>query len=799
MAGSSHGSRSKRTGAGRSAAPEGPAFANPSVAASHDAAAVQIAQPEKISARSAADETVSPPHVAAGAYETAPAVTGLGRRVLTHRVLAYDPDADAQLLDRAHDFAEQAHGGQTRKSGEPYFQHPLAVAGILTELRADAATVATALLHDVVEDTAVSIRDIEVGFGEEIARLVDGVTKVSELELKGQATKQAENFRKFVIAMAEDVRVLLIKLADRLHNMRTIEHHADPEKRRRIATETLEIYAPLAGRVGVQRIRDELEDLSFKEISPPAYETMQRRLEELRGGAVQGVVELRLKLQSLLDEQGVRAEVFSREKRPYSIWRKMMAKNVTFDDLADIFAFRIIVATPDECYRTLGLIHQSWRMIPHEFDDYVSAPKPNGYRSIHTSVIGPPRNDGGRQKIEFQIRTREMHEAAERGVAAHWQYKESGSAQRATTGAYDPYEVARQLVDIYKSGEDIDEVLRNAKIELFQDQVFCFTPKGFVVALPKGATPIDFAYAVHTDIGDSCVGAKINGVASPLRTALKNGDVVQILRTNGPAAPPPEWESIVTTGRARAAMARRVRKMQRADKIALGRQIAENVFAGARLEFSLRAVRAALARIGEKTVDDVLEKIGEGKLKTHQLLEALYPGATQEAEGEIRVVAGKRPFRPRAAIEGLPHGAPVKMSSCCSPIPGDRIVGIKQDDGLVRVHTISCERLAIDDPVQDRWIDLRWRRDAADATAFVKIVVTVRNEIGVLSDVAGIIAHFGVSIANIKLENRAEDFVEMLIDVEVKDARQLAHMMAGLGVASNVIKVERAGFEHERG
>ncbi|MBY0420878.1 MAG: RelA/SpoT family protein, partial [Parvularculaceae bacterium] len=460
------------------------------------------------------------------------------------RVKAYDPDADEDLLDRAYVYAMKAHGGQTRKSGDPYFSHPLAVAGILTDLRADPSTVATALLHDVVEDTEKTIDDIRTAFGDEIATLVEGVTKLSGIEGKGEASRAAENFRKFVMAMADDVRVLLVKFADRLHNMRTLEHHKDAEKRRRIALETMEIYAPLAGRIGVQRFRDELEDLAFREITPAAYEAISNRLEELRQSTVEGVIELRQELQKQFDAIGVAAEVYSREKRPYSIWRKMTAKNVGFDEIADIYAFRVLVPEVEDCYRALGVVHLGWRMIPSEFDDYISAPKPNGYKSIHTAVIGPPRKDSSRQRIEIQIRTREMHEAAERGVAAHWQYKDkAGKDGRSVeiVGQYDPYETPRRLVEMYQLGEDLDEVLRYAKIELFQDQVFCFTPKGMVVALPKGASVLDYAYALHTDIGDTCVGAKVNGVVAPLRTAPKNGAVIEIIR-GVDAPPPPEWE-----------------------------------------------------------------------------------------------------------------------------------------------------------------------------------------------------------------------------------------------------------------
>ncbi|MGF1544469.1 MAG: RelA/SpoT family protein, partial [Parvularculaceae bacterium] len=606
---------------------------------------------------------------------------------LVDRVRAYDPNLDEDVLNRAYVFAMRAHGGQTRKSGDPYFTHPLAVAAILTELKADPASVSTALLHDVVEDTDATIDDIERLFGAEIARLVDGVTKLSRIELRSEASKQAENFRKLVMAMADDVRVLLVKLADRLHNMRTLGFFKDEEKRRRIALETMEIYAPLAGRIGVQRFREELEELSFRELNPQAYEMIKGRLADLQRDVVGSVVELAQTLRARLEEAGVACDVHSREKRPFSIWRKMSAKNVSFDELADIYAFRIITENVEDCYRALGVIHTTWRMIPSEFDDYVSATKPNNYRSIHTAVIGPPRPDGGRQQIEIQIRTREMHETAERGVAAHWRYKDknAGGAKEKAGGAsvdfaapgfYDPYETPRRLVEMFQQGEDPDEALKYAKLELFQDQVFAFTPKGRVIALPRGATGLDFAYAVHTDIGDRCIGVKINGVSRPLRTPLKNGDVVLVLRSEN-AAPPAGWESMAVTGRARSAIRRRIKKMKRAQHVALGRAMADDVFADASLSLSPKALSAALGRLGEDDEEDVYARIGRGDLAVADLIEAVYPGAALEQEGELRA-AGMTPLKPYRVIDGLPPGAEVALGRCCAPVPGVRIVGFRE-------------------------------------------------------------------------------------------------------------------------
>ena len=718
---------------------------------------------------------------------------------LVERVRAYDPNVDERLLNRAYVFAMEAHGEQKRASGDPYFTHPLAVAAILTELRADPASVATALLHDTVEDTDATIEEIKSLFGEEIASLVDGVTKLSQIELRGEGSNQAENFRKLVVAMADDVRVLLVKLADRLHNMRTLHFISKPEKRQRIALETMEIYAPLAGRIGVHRVREELEDIAFQELSPDAFATITERLEGIQTDFVSTVVELASVLRQRLASEDISAQVTSREKRAYSIWRKMQHKSVSFDDLADIYAFRVIVSDVKQCYRALGVIHTNWRMIPEEFDDYISAPKPNNYRSIHTAVIGPPGSDARRQKIEIQIRSHDMHETAERGIAAHWQYKDPDKAQDnqieiVTPVQYDPYETPRRLVEMFQSGDDLDEALQYAKLELFQDQVFCFTPKSRVIALPKGSTALDFAYGVHTDVGDQCIGVEINGVQRPLRTPLDTGDVIKILRSES-APVPAEWESLASTGKARSAIRRRIKKMQNEEHVALGRSIAESVFTGANLKFSIKGVRAGLKKLGHKSVEDVLVAIGRGDLPVNTLIDAVYPGATLHTEREIRAGSLKN-FKPRLAISGLTPGVPVKMARCCSPLPGERIVGIRDDEGAIDIHTIYCERLAQDDPPQSRWLDLQWRR-SEDEAALAHIIITVRNGVGVLSEIAGIIARYGISIASIHLRNRSKEFMELHMDVEVRDAKQLSQALAGVLADADVISAERAGVDDE--
>jgi len=729
---------------------------------------------------------------------------------LVDRVRAYAPEGfDEDGLNRAYVFAMQAHGGQTRKSGDPYFTHPLAVAAILTELKADPASVITALLHDTVEDTDVSLADIRRLFGTEIESLVDGVTKLSKIELKSEASKQAENFRKLVMAMADDVRVLLVKLADRLHNMRTLYYFNNPDKQKRIALETLEIYAPLAGRIGIQRFREELEDLSFKELNPEAFKTIATRLDGLQSTTVKGVVDLAQTLRERLNLANIDVQVMSREKRPYSIWRKMEAKNISFEELADIYAFRVIVDTVEDCYKALGVVHTRWRMIPEEFDDYISNPKPNNYQSVHTAVIGPPTEAGNRQRIEIQIRTHKMHDHAERGAAAHWLYKQIGQGAENSVSQnmpartefivpsdYDPLQTPRSLQTMFGQDEDPDEALKYAKLELFQDQVFCFTPNGTVIALPKGATALDFAYAVHTDIGDTCIGAEINNRARPLRIALKNGDVVRILRSEN-ARPPTEWESMAVTGKTRAAIRRRLKELEYAEQVKMGRSVAESAFSGARLDFSLKAIKSALSRLKLKTPNEVLAKIGRGDMSVGELVEAVYPGAPTISENEVRASNAGQIVNARHVVRGVTPGYNAEMARCCLPIPGERIVGIKSGHDEIRVHTIFCHRLAEDNPSQDRWVDLKWRENRGEYRAASSIELTVRNEVGGLSELASVIARYNVSVTNIRFTKRTPDFFDLVIDVGVKDIQNLTQLLTAMRATNTTISAQRREGQEE--
>jgi GTP pyrophosphokinase len=716
---------------------------------------------------------------------------------LVERVQAYDTDADEDLLNRAYVFAMRAHGAQQRASGDPYFSHPLEVAGILTGLKLDSATIATALLHDTLEDTLATPEELEKSFGPEVLKLVDGVTKLSRLELQSDRTKQAENFRKLLLAMSSDIRVLLVKLADRLHNMRTLHFLHDPEKRRRVALETMEIYAPLADRIGMQRMKEELEDLAFGELYPDAQASIIARLDFLREQGVDMVQRINDKIKRTLAEAGVDAWVSGREKKPYSVWRKMQHKNVSFEQLSDIMAFRIVVADLASCYRVLGIVHGAWPMVPGRFKDYISTPKPNAYRSLHTTVIGPEQ-----QRVEIQIRTREMYEVAELGVAAHWAYKQG---QPETTDARQ-YRWVRELLEILEHAADPEEFLEHTKLNMFEDQVFCFTPKGDLIALPRGATPIDFAYAVHSRVGDTAVGAKVNGRLMPLRTTLQNGDQVEILRSKVPA-PSPTWESFVVSGRARAAIRRFMRNQQRDQYLELGKQIVQKTFREGNHNVTEKALDAALRILKQKTIDDLYVAVGDGSHTGREVYEAVFPGekalppervvATGKAcarkDGKEAAPAAARGKKSAIPIRGLIPGMAINFAGCCHPLPGDRIVGIVTSGKGVAIHTIDCETLEQFASTPERWLDVAWDKDAdVDGAHVGRISVTVVNEPGSLSALSTVIARNNGNISNLKITNRMSDFFEILIDIEVRDVKHLTNIIAALRADPAISSVERA-------
>src|SRR5882762_9293849 len=537
---------------------------------------------------------------------------------LVERVRSYNPDTNEDLLNRAYVYAMKAHGTQTRASGDPYFSHPLEVAAILTNLKLDDATIVAALLHDTIEDTEATRGEIDNVFGPEIGALVEGLTKLKRLELVSREAKQAENLRKLLLAIADDVRVLLIKLADRLHNMRTLEFVA-PASRRRIAEETLDIYAPLAGRMGMQEMREELEDLSFRSLDPEAYAVVKQRLDALAERNRNLISEIESQLSKNLQKNGVAAHVYGRRKRPFSIWTKMERKSVGFEQLSDIFGFRIALDDVESCYRALGVVHTTWPVVPGRFKDYISTPKQNDYRSIHTTVIGP-----GNQRVELQIRTEEMEHIAEYGIAAHTLYKdEAGSPTELLSQESNAYAWLRRTIGLLAEGSNPEEFLEHTKLELFHDQVFCFTPKGKLIALPRKATPIDFAYAVHTDVGNHAVGCKINGKIAPLVSELTNGDEVEILISKAQVAPPAAWESLVVTGKARAAIRRATRAAVRAQYAELGRRIVERLCQRAKRDYSDEKLAGALTRLARASIEDVFAAVARGELRAADAVRAM--------------------------------------------------------------------------------------------------------------------------------------------------------------------------------
>ncbi len=706
---------------------------------------------------------------------------------LVDLVKAYDPHADEDLLNRAYVFAMRAHGGQRRATGEPFFSHPLEVAGILTRYRLDSSAIATALLHDTVEDTDATPEEIQSLFGVEIARLVNGVTKLSRIELQSERTKQAENLRKLVMAMSEDIRVLLIKLADRLHNMRTLSAIPDPTKRRRIANETIDVYAPLADRVGMHEVKEELQELAFVEINPDAYHSIVARMQYLREQSGDATTKTLVQLRETLANHNVRCAVMGREKTPYSIWRKMQSNNIGFEQLSDVMAFRIIVKTVEDCYRALGAINQTYPVIPGRLKDYISTPKPNGYQSIHTGVIGPLNH-----RIEVQIRTRDMHEIADYGVAAHWMYKAGLSS---TDGKQ--YQWLNELRDILVNSPDPDDLIAHSKIETFGDQVFCFTPKGDVFALPAGATAVDFAYAVHSEIGDRCVGAKINGRHMPLQTVLDNGDQVEII-TSKVQTPQPTWDRFVVTSKARARIRRFVRARQRDEWIKVGRSLVERAFRQEKRDYYDKALEGAIKKLNQPTVEDLLAQVGAGYVAAAAVFEAVFPDARRRPNMLQRVIgrradSKKRDAAPPIAIRGLIPGMAVHFAGCCHPVPGDRIVGITTTGRGITIHTIDCDSLEAYADSADRWIDVAWDADVNAMEAHIgRIKLTVVNEPGTLSEITGVIAQYEGNITNLKITNRSTQFFDLLIDIEVHHVRHLTDIIAALRATRVVTAVDRA-------
>ena len=753
---------------------------------------------------------------------------------LVEKVTRYNPNADEGLLNKAYVYAMQKHGAQQRANGDPYFSHPLEVAGILTDLKLDDSTIAVALLHDTIEDTDATRSEIDTMFGEDIGRLVEGLTKIRKLDLVSKKAAQAENLRKLLLAISEDVRVLLVKLADRLHNMRTLQHMPE-EARKRIAEETLEIYAPLAGRMGMQDMRDELEELAFRTVNPEAHATIATRLAELRDRNRRLITGIEKELTEGLDRNGITAKVRGREKRPYSIFRKMERKAVSFEQLSDILGFRVIVGAVADCYAAVGIVHTTWPAVPGRFKDYISTPKQNDYRSIHTTVIGP-----GSQRVELQIRTEDMERIAEFGIAAHALYKDGvavkpkpngagngagngngagGSSGSGRVGGFSEeiraYDWLRRTIGMLAEGDSPEEFLEHTKLELFQDQVFCFTPKGRLIALPRGATPIDFAYAVHTDIGDTCVGARVNGRSMPLMTELHNGDEVEIVCSKA-QVPATAWESMVVTGKARAAIRRATRVAVRRQYAGLGRRIIERAFQRAKRPYSDELVAAVLPRLGQNNAEDMFAAVGRGEIPSANVVKAVYPDHKEERQTRVkarseegwfglkrgsgmkfrvpglsRKTGAKEAPDQAIPIRGLTGDMPVRFAEG-GAVPGDRIVGITTPGEGVTIYPIQSPALKAFDDEPDRWLDVRWDTDTGEPVRFpARIEVTAINEPGTLAQIAQVIADNDGNISNLKIVKSASDFSVMVIDVEVYDLKHLTRLLTQLRARAVVSTVAR--------
>ncbi len=689
---------------------------------------------------------------------------------LVERVMGYDPDADEAVLNRAYVYTVQKHGSQKRASGDPYFSHPIEVAGLMTELKLDQETIVTALLHDTVEDTLATIGEVEEYFGPEVARLVDGVTKLSKIETLTENERAAENLRKFFLAMSEDLRVLLVKLADRLHNMRTLHFIKSEEKRRRIAKETMDIYAPLAERVGMYEYMREMQLLAFEQLEPEGYATITGRLTQIRnqdGGQVDAIA---FAIKQALAEAGLNVEVAGREKHPYSIWRKMAERHVTFEQITDIMAFRVLTESTDDCYRALGVLHQTWQMIPGRFKDYVSTPKANGYRSLHTALIYE-----NSMRMEVQIRTREMHRTNEFGLAAHWAYKQ-GDRPDGQVGWL------RDLIEIVDASHDADELLEHTRLAIYQDRIFAFTPKGALHQLPKGATAVDFAYAVHTDLGNSAVGAKINGRHMPLRTQLANGDVVDVIKSKN-SEPQLSWLGFVVTGKARAAIRRAVRAKERQEVAEIGAKLFDEISARVPAKIGKKAIKAAVQRLELRDEEELMFAIGSAKLSDREVMEALVPGVTATLPEELEWPRQERAI----SIRGLTAGMGFELAECCHPVPGDRIVGLRRPDSKVEVHTIDCLSLA--NGVDTDWLDLSWGERTTGAIGRLRLVLY--NRPGTLAEVTSIFAKNRGNVVNLQMIQRDDPFGTFEVDLEVADVAHLTRIAGALRASEAVAEAER--------
>lgn len=695
---------------------------------------------------------------------------------LITKVKLYDNSDTAGLLEKACKFSIDAHKNQKRDSGEPYFHHPLAVANILADMKLDSASIITALLHDTVEDTETTIDQIRKEFSEEIATLVDGVTKLRKIEYQSESKRSVENFRKLLMAMSNDIRVLLIKLADRLHNMRTLKDIRKKDRRLKIAVETMDIYAPLAERIGMQNMKNELQDAAFREMHPDIKSSISNRLELLRsedGAIIQDIEKI---LSTLMKTAKVKCRIVGREKTPYSIWRKMKRKNIRFEQLTDVMAFRIICTDIADCYKILGIVHQNYHVVPESFHDFISTPKKNGYQSIHTVVIGPKEH-----KIEIQIRTEQMHHLAELGVAAHWCYKQDYEFSHNNK----KYNWIRELLNILDTSNDFNEFLVKTKVESYDDSVFCFTPKGQVIALPKNSTVIDFAYAVHSDIGNHCVGAKINSRVAPLSSKLQNGDQVQII-TNSNHTPLPSWESFAVTQKALSEIKKHSKLCRKLEYINLGRVILAQAFAQNNKTLNEKNLKPALTVFNKKTMDDLFQYVGEGLISAENVMKQLLPSrkAYNLLKKKLSFLSFTKtqhiPENDKISIKGLIPGMAVHFAECCHPIPGDNIVGVVVSGKGIAVHISDCEILQNSPSSANNWLSLSWGRDSSKKTYIATIKAVLTHQQGSLATLTTEIAKLDANISNFKITSRSSDFFDVAVDLEVRGLSHLSTIMASL-------------------
>jgi guanosine-3',5'-bis(diphosphate) 3'-pyrophosphohydrolase len=722
------------------------------------------------------------------------------------RVSSYHPDADLDIIKKAYVYSAKVHQGQLRKSGEPYLVHPLEVAGILAELKLDEASIVTGLLHDTIEDTLATPEELRELFGKEVEQLVDGVTKLSKFSSTAslsQEDKQAENFRKMIIAMAQDIRVILVKLADRTHNMRTLDHMKE-EKQRRIAQETLDIYAPLANRLGISWIKIELEDLSFRYLRPREYNDLDQRMSRRkreREKYVDDVVEL---LEKNLAERNLSGKVQGRFKHLYSIYRKMRSHSIDFEQVHDVIAFRILLDTIPQCYEALGMVHQQWKPVPGRFKDFIAIPKPNMYQSLHTTVIGPLN-----ERVEVQIRTHEMNKIAEEGIAAHWAYKEG---KKVVSSDDEKFAWLRQLMEWQQDLKDPKEFLETVKVDLFADEVFVFTPRGDVKSLPRGATPVDFAYSVHSDVGNRCIGAKVNGKIVPIRYKLKNGDMVEVL-TGAQAHPSKDWLSFVKTSRAQQRIRAFIKEQQRDKSLQLGRELTDREFRRFSLNLNKLTKTGELKKpceeLGFRTVDDLLVAVGYGKITPSQLVQKVVPPeklAAEEAKspkgegknaqsgnsGLSRVTEMARKLVGRSSRSGVQIGGIddvlVRFGRCCNPVPGDEISGFITRGRGVTVHTRSCEKALATDP--ERRVDVAWDV-GSDFRRPVTLRVLSTDRPGLLADVSNIISKRGVNISQANCRATGDDRAVNTFEVVIKDLKQLTELMRTIERLNGVFSVDR--------